>query len=405
MKGRSGHRSMKANILIVDDEKYNLDAIRRVLRKEENYQLFFAESGDEALDILRNNAHMHMIITDQRMPGMSGIELLQRSLKISPFSIRMILTAFTDSNDMIDAINKGHVYRYIIKPWNPEELKINIKLGLDYYKAVAEKLKLVEELRIKSRLLEKQNVELRKLADMKSRFLVVSSHELRTPATIISGSLELLQINNKNFSDEQNKTLNNAAAGSRRLNKIIETFFEMVKLDSQTTNFNLNDVFFNDLIRAVISRLKNIFDKRKLDVEILSDQELWLRVDQQKIYMVFENLISNAIKFTPDEGKIFISWKYVDEKLARISIQDTGVGIPPDEQHKIFDTFYQLHNVNHHHSSEYEFMGGGPGLGLSICKQIIESHQGKIWVESEGSQKGSTFHITLPLMHKETPKE
>ncbi|MCK5075754.1 MAG: response regulator, partial [Calditrichia bacterium] len=319
---------MKANILIVDDEKFNLDAIRRVLRKEKDYNLYFANNGDEALDILRNNSQMHMIITDQRMPGMTGIELLQKSLRIAPFAIRIILTAFTDSNDMIDAINKGHVYRYIIKPWNPEELKINIKLGLDYYKAVAEKLKLVEELRIKSRLLEKQNVELRKLADMKSRFLVVSSHELRTPATIISGSLELLQINNKNLSNEQNKTLHNAISGSKRLNKIIETFFEMVKLDSQSSNFNLNDVYFNDLIRAVISRSKNIFDKRKLNVEILSEKQLWLRVDQKKIYMVFENLISNAIKFTPDSGKILISWEEQDNNFAKISIKDTGIGIP-----------------------------------------------------------------------------
>lgn len=392
---------MKANILIVDDEKFNLDAIRRVLRKEKDYNLYFANNGDEALDILRNNSQMHMIITDQRMPGMTGIELLQKSLRIAPFAIRIILTAFTDSNDMIDAINKGHVYRYIIKPWNPEELKINIKLGLDYYKAVAEKLKLVEELRIKSRLLEKQNVELRKLADMKSRFLVVSSHELRTPATIISGSLELLQINNKNLSNEQNKTLHNAISGSKRLNKIIETFFEMVKLDSQSSNFNLNDVYFNDLIRAVISRSKNIFDKRKLNVEILSEKQLWLRVDQKKIYMVFENLISNAIKFTPDSGKILISWEEQDNNFAKISIKDTGIGIPAEEQNKIFDTFYQLHNVNHHHSSDYEFMGGGPGLGLAICKQIIENHSGKIWVESKGKKQGSVFNVTLPVKIKE----
>ena len=195
---------MKYNILIVDDEKFNLDAIRRALRKE-NYNLFFATNGEEALEILRKEQPFQMIITDQRMPGMDGIELLQKSLEISPFSIRIILTAYTDVNAMIDAINKGHVYRYITKPWEPEDLKITIKLGLDYFKAIQEKLQLVEELKQKSRLLEKQNTELKKLAEMKSKFLVVSSHELRTPATIISGSLELLQINSKSLSEEQKK--------------------------------------------------------------------------------------------------------------------------------------------------------------------------------------------------------
>ncbi|GAB4177371.1 MAG: hypothetical protein Kow00108_12910 [Calditrichia bacterium] len=388
---------MKYNLLIVDDEKFNLDAINRTLRNNKEYQLYFASNGNEAIEILEKVSPIHIIITDQRMPGMSGIELLQKSLEISPDSIRIILTAYTDIRDMVDAINKGQVYRYLIKPWKPDELKITLKLGLDYYKAMEERKRLVEELKQKSELLEKQNIELRKLAEMKSRFLVVSSHELRTPATIITGSLELLQMHKDNLDENQQKILENAISGAHRLNNILETFFEMVKLDSQTSSFSLKDISFSQLIDNILEGILYAVDERKINIIKKFTDDCLLHVDIKKITLVIENIISNAIKFTPDGGTLTIDWEKTDTQFAKISFKDTGIGIPKEELERIFDTFYQLHNVNYHSSSSYKFMGGGPGLGLSICKNIIEGHGGKIWAESEGQGQGTTFYITLPI--------
>lgn len=393
---RESEEMMPYNILIVDDEKFNLDAIRRTLRSEKDYQLYLANSSEEALKILEKIRPIHIIITDQRMPGMSGIELLQRSLTISPESIRIILTAYTDIGDMVDAINKGQVYRYLIKPWKPDELKITLKLGIDYYNAMEERRKLLEELKRKSELLERQNIELRKLAEMKSRFLVVSSHELRTPATIITGSLELLQMQSQNFTPSQKKILENAVQGVHRLNSILETFFEMVKLDAQTSTFTLKDVSLSALIDDVLQRIQGYLAERQVRIIKQFETDTLLHVDPKKILLVFENLISNAIKFTPDGGSITIQWQDIGPELVQISFQDTGIGIPAEELERIFDTFYQLHNVNYHSSSSYKFMGGGPGLGLSICKSIVEGHGGKIWAESPGKGMGSTFRLTLP---------
>lgn len=387
---------MPYNILVVDDEKFNLDAIRRTLRSEKEYKLYLATDGKEALQILNEVHPVHIIITDQRMPGMSGIELLQKSLAISPNSIRIILTAYTDITDMVDAINKGQVYRYLIKPWKPDELKITLKLGIDYYNAIEERQRLLEELKQKSELLEKQNIELRNLAEIKSRFLVVGSHELRTPATIITGSLELLQLHSENFDENQKKILENAINGAHRLNNILETFFEMVKLDAQTSTFTLRDVSLKELLESILQRVEVYTRERKIHIHVQDENDISIHVDPKKIVLVFENIISNAIKFTPDGGQIFISWHDIGPELAQITFKDTGIGIPKEELKRIFDTFYQLHNVNYHTSSNYKFMGGGPGLGLSICKSIIEGHGGKIWAESEGKGKGSTFHITLP---------
>jgi len=153
------------------------------------------------------------------------------------------------------------------------------------------------------------------------------------------------------------------------------------------------------LVDLVVDRFTPYMMERKLKFSNTMDKKLRVMADQRKLYMVFENLLSNSIKYTPDGGSIECAG-YVEDSQVKIEVKDSGIGIPRVELTKIFDTFYQLQNINYHHTSRYEFMGGGTGLGLSLCKSIIEAHQGKIWAESEGDGKGSTFFLTLPLYDK-----
>jgi len=385
-------------VLAVDDEVENLNAIERVLTRDSEFKIIKAVDPESALRIIQNEP-VNMILTDQRMPGMTGIDLLNRSMEYAPDAIRMIVTAYTETKEILDAINLGHVYGYITKPWKPEELRSTLYQAKRYCSLVTQNRSLTDELTLKNEILEQQNEELRQFSDLKNRFMVVASHELRTPATIITGSLELLMSQSENLNVSQKKILQNALNGTFRLNEIIQTFFETIRIKAGETILHPSVVDLKRLVDLVVDRFTPYMMERKLKFSNTMDKKLRVMADQRKLYMVFENLLSNSIKYTPDGGSIECAG-YVEDSQVKIEVKDSGIGIPRVELTKIFDTFYQLQNINYHHTSRYEFMGGGTGLGLSLCKSIIEAHQGKIWAESEGDGKGSTFFLTLPLYDK-----
>ena len=216
-------------VLAVDDEIENLNAIERVLSRDSEFKIIKAVDPESALKIIQNEP-VNMILTDQRMPGMTGIDLLNRSMEYAPDAIRMIVTAYTETKEILDAINLGHVYGYITKPWKPEELRSTLYQAKRYCSLVTQNRSLTDELTLKTEILEQQNEELRQFSDLKNRFMVVASHELRTPVTIITGSLELLMSQSENLNVSQKKILQNALNGTFRLNEIIQTFFETIRI-------------------------------------------------------------------------------------------------------------------------------------------------------------------------------
>ncbi len=382
-------------ILAVDDEIQNLESIKRVLHGKSDYQLLTTTRPAEALEIIRSQS-VQIVITDQRMPHISGIELLKQAFEISPDTVRIILTAYTAVPEILDAINLGHIYGYITKPWNPQDLLAFVRRAREYYFLNIENKVLAEELQIKNEALRSKNRELSKFNDLKNRFLVVASHELRTPATIITGSLEILNSQKSGFNESQQRLLGNAMRGALRLNEIIDTFFESVQLDSKELILHLKPVNIGELFKLILDRTAGYITQRNLQVSREGETEIVIMGDQRQLYLVFENLLSNAIKYTPDGGRIRINTGIHGNK-AKISVEDNGIGIPAEEIEKIFVTFHQLENINYHHTSQHAFMGGGTGLGLSLCRGIVQAHHGRIWAESEGPSRGATFFVTLPL--------
>ncbi len=387
------------NILAVDDEIYNLDAVERALQFQNGYtfRVYKTTSPLKALDIIKEK-QIHIILSDQRMREMSGVELLDRVSRLSPNTVRIILTAYTERNDLLDAINVGKVYRYLTKPWKIEELQMVIKDAVDYYALIHQNQTLTQELTRTIEELQESNRELKKLDDLKNRFMVVASHELRTPATIITSSLELLNNSAYRLDPQIRRVLHTALKGAYRLNEVLETLFEIVEANSQKLILNPVVINLTDLFNLLLGRMAEQLKTRQLNIEVKLGNDLIVLGDRHKLYQVFENLISNAIKYTPDGGQITIRGEKQNGCI-RIAVQDTGVGIPSEELRQIFDTFYQLENLNYHHSSRYDYLGGGTGLGLSLCKSIIKAHQGKIWAESQGIQQGSTFYVELPSYH------
>ncbi len=258
--------------------------------------------------------------------------------------------------------------------------------------------------------LDQANRHLESLDKAKSDFLSIVSHELRTPMNLISGASHMLL----DESDLQNnlyykEVLENLRRGTLRLEKIIESMLDMARIDTRLMVLELQPVAIHSVVRLVHDDLAMDASARKQRVEIRDLDKLPVVMgDLAALRKAFYNLVINAIKYTPDGGKISIWGRIIPQNekdcpagAIEIVISDTGIGIDPGYRDLVFAKFYQTSESAFHSSGETKFKGGGPGLGLAIARGIVEAHQGKIWVESPGFDEqrcpGSHFHVILPL--------
>ena len=174
--------AFRHTLLVVDDEPNVIRSVQDLLRLD--YQVFGAAGARAGMEVLRRE-EVHVVMTDQRMPGMTGVELLSQIRGSYPDAIRLLFTGHADIQAVIDAINEGNVFRYIVKPWEPEELQGIIRQACEHYDLIVERKKLLTQLQRQNRELEKSNAELRAADELKYAFLQVASHELRTPLAIV----------------------------------------------------------------------------------------------------------------------------------------------------------------------------------------------------------------------------
>lgn len=265
------------------------------------------------------------------------------------------------------------------------------------------------EVRQRTRAIQIAFEELEEMNRNKSDFIKVVSHELRTPLTILHGYAQMLMQDEAIFTDEMRRYLvEGIQTGSNRLSDIINSMLDVVKIDNRELDLYPAPVSVPALSRMVVDELETAVSDRHLSIDIgpMSDMPV-IFADPDMLQKVFFHLLTNAIKYTPDGGSITIdAQQIVTDEFANgfgveIVVADTGIGIDPEAQHRIFTKFYQTGEVSFHSSSKTQFKGGGPGLGLAIVKGIIEAHGGKIWVESlkhdDDMLPGSAFHIQLPI--------
>lgn len=380
------------DILVVDDEVDNLDLLKRTFRRE--YNVTTANSALEALKILETK-EFAVIISDQRMPEMTGVEMFQRASEKYPQTIRILLTGYTDINALVDAINMGHVYRYVTKPWSREEIVMTVKRAVEHYLTSKDNLKLLDELKIKNAELEDNYKALKRLDELKTRFMVISSHELRTPASIISGNLELLLSGAMgNFDADTKEVVENAYKGVTRLIDLIEDVLSVLRIDTHQLKLDLSEFNLRELVQEVIGDTRIFHEERKQTIDN-HVPDITVRADRNRMNHVFFNLISNAMKYSRDGGTIEFTATEQDGQV-HVICRDHGIGIPAAELEKIFEKFYQLGDADQHRTSKYKFMGGGSGLGLTIVKGTVEEHQGKVWAESAGENQGTSIHLQFP---------
>lgn len=258
---------------------------------------------------------------------------------------------------------------------------------------------------------------LEKLDRTKSDFISVAAHELRTPLTLLRGYSQMLLRDEAIASNEIHREMvMNIQAGEARLEKVVNAMVDMAKIDNRALELYPEPVSLPEILQRVVSDLRVPLRERQQQLDILDMSDLpAIEADPEALVKVFSHVIVNAIKYTPDGGKITIwgtpqlaangTGDYVQR--VEIVIRDSGIGIDPAYHDLIFTKFYQTGEVTFHSTGQTKFKGGGPGLGLPIARGIVEAHQGKIWVESRGYDEkqfpGSEFHLLLPVKQSREP--
>ncbi len=245
--------------------------------------------------------------------------------------------------------------------------------------------------------------KLERLDRSKSNFISVAAHELKTPLTLIEGYTTMMRdMADNNSSKQFDRLVEGVNNGIRRLRSIVDDMIDVSLIDNNMLSLNFQPVWVSRLLALIKDEFYETISNRKLTFTILSfpggDQMLF--GDPERLHQAFRNILSNAIKFTPDGGTITVDGRILPG-FQEVTIIDSGIGISAEDQETIFDKFGQLGKASLHSSGKTKFKGGGPGLGLPIAKGIIEAHQGTIWAESAGQDEircpGSTFHVLLPI--------
>jgi signal transduction histidine kinase/ligand-binding sensor domain-containing protein len=243
---------------------------------------------------------------------------------------------------------------------------------------------------------QQANRILQELNDMKTSFMIVTSHEMRTPLTIIKGHQEALLGGYLGaVTHTQGATLQICQRNVDRMIGIFDDVIEMMKIDRRAP-LRPQPLDLASELGHILQEMSAFIEQRGQVVEVESGSDLPLVVaDAGKLQLVFENLLQNAIKFTPDGGRIRVTLRAEDDAVHAV-IADEGIGIAQDELERVFDRFYTTRDSLHHGSGTYKFLARGAGLGLAIAKGYVEAHGGRIWAESDGPDRGSRFHVVLP---------
>lgn len=365
----------KQTILCIDDEIDNLDALERLFRSK--YKVLRATSGPEALQVLdQHRAEVAVIITDQRMPQMTGVEFLERSLAISPDSIRILLTGYTDMESIVSAINAGQIYRYINKPWDPIDFIHTVEKAIERYN-------LSSELKEKNVALSKALSELQSLDSAKNQFMILINHELKTPLTsILSFSSLLLE---SKLDDEQNLCAQRIKKSSERLKDLVDDVLLIVAGEMKNLKLNVQTFDLQGLNPKLKDEQNKILQQKnlQLDSQLPSKRVVG---DQAFLGQVINRLIHNALKFSKEGSTIEVKTTPTPHShRLRISVTNRGPAIAPAVLEKIFKPFYLDEDVMHHST--------GTGLGLTVCQEILSAHGGRLEITNQADGVEAAFEL------------
>jgi signal transduction histidine kinase len=261
---------------------------------------------------------------------------------------------------------------------------------------------MTENLQQRTLELEKTNRILEQMDRTKMRFIKIAAHELRTPLTIVQGYGQMVKMKSK---DNEEFTYYSAAIldGANRMVEIIDSMLDVSRIDTNQLEIMPEETQVGFVVEKVRKLFQSAFEERNISFTTDLAGLPIICADQDLLYKVFYHVIGNAIKYTPDGGKVTVTGRTIEEAPpeVEIAVQDTGIGIDPQNQQLVFEKFYQTGEVLLHSSGKTKFKGGGPGLGLAVARGIVNAHRGRIWLESPGhneaTKPGTRVFVRLPV--------
>jgi two-component system, sensor histidine kinase and response regulator len=372
-------------ILAIDDEPASLRAVTRALADE--YRVVTSATAAEALRRLAAEP-VAVLVADQRMPEMTGTELLARAARTHPDVVRVLLTGYTDVETLVDAINAGQVYYYLTKPWEPRELRLVVRRGVEHFEGEAERRRLLQEL-------ERACGRAQREAAQKGRLLAVAAHELGTPLHVLSNALAFLA--DAELPAAAGAWLDTAQRSADWLGRGLAQMMTAARWGATRPALHRHPVDLADMVDRLRTMFAPILQIRRLTLHVEVAPSLpAVCADRIWLERALGNLLSNAVRFTPDAGTITLVAR-ADPSAVTVEVTDTGIGIDASRLADVFEPFSPSGgDLSLHASGRFEFGSRGLGLGLAITRAIVTQHGGTISARSRCGE-GSQFTVTLPL--------
>ncbi len=356
----------KIKVLYIDDEQNNLNGFKAAFRFD--YNILLANNTDIASDYLKKHPDIQIILCDQRMPDKTGVQFFEEIRQDYPNPIRMLITGYTDIESVIDGINKGHIFRYIRKPWEESDIKSAIEEGHKFY--------------IASSLITSKNEELQSAYNELGKFAYSVTHDMRGPLLSILGALEVA--NMCDTVDEMKEMMGMMESAVRKLDEFITNTHEYYNIKRGQLLYEQID--FKQVIDDVEVLFKIAEKSDNIRFTSKVNQSVTFMSDVVSLKIVLNNLFSNAFKYQRKDN----TDKYVEVEVdvnptnAVIFVRDNGIGIHEKHIGSIFDMFYRATTQE-----------AGSGFGLYNVKDALNKLNGKIEVEST-PDVGTTFKVTIP---------
>jgi len=419
-----------SRLLIVDDEESVAITMQAILQLD-GYDVEMTTRGDEAIRRIGQTTY-DLVLTDLRLDDLDGLQIVAEAHRRAPETIVIVLTGYASLESAVKALREG-AYDYLLKPCDVEELRATVARGLERRRVGQQLEGRVIELESANETIGRMNAELedrvaaatadleeriaelaaakaetqdhleklRELDKLKSQFLSIASHELKTPITAMSGFIQIAvrrlrrRIDRAKSSETEQRgedvmlleQLEVVNRQTTKLARLVDELLDVSRIESGRLEFRVADVDLAALADEVVTRLEMVATAHALAVSRAGGPFI-VRGDRDHLEQVLNNLVSNAVKYSPSGRRVDIALGWTADRMVRLSVADQGMGIRAAELESIFGLFYR--------SPDREARDvGGMGLGLYISKEIVDRHGGRIWAESRAGE-GTTFFVALP---------